>query len=212
MSRIHLLGSTQSINTARNINLQKLVESDIKDVKFGKIWVFDIFTASKKNDRYVENIHPQLEDCGDSQVQAPYLSSWHVGLLHLALSCHVWCVAAYVGDVKLWTAELLPSGEVKITIEKTTYIFLPSFPLDIDFTENMEPDTMDPVSVFIQEARGQREMGMNIASRGVKYIILLECWLPSQLSSQTKFSWLGHVSHCDNSGSGGNSPCDLSGD
>ena len=73
-------------------------------------------------------------------------------------------------------------------IEKTTYIFLPSFPLDIDFTENMEPDTMDPVSVFIQETRGQREMGMNIASRGVKYIILLECWLPSQLSSQTKFS------------------------
>ena len=74
MSRIHLLGSTQSINTARNINLQKLVESDIKDVKFGKIWVFDIFTASKKNDRYVENIHPQLEDSGDSQIQAPYLS------------------------------------------------------------------------------------------------------------------------------------------
>ena len=55
-------------------------------------------------------------------------------------------------------------------------------------TKYMEPDTMDPVSVFIQEARGQRQMGMNIASRGVKDIILLECWLPSQLSSQTKFS------------------------
>ena len=31
-------------------------------------------------------------------------------------------------------------------------------------------------------------MGMDIASGGVKDIMLAECWLPSQLLSQTKFS------------------------
>ena len=75
MSRIHLIGFIHSRNTNRNIILQKVKESDIKDVRCGKIGAFNIFTASKKNDRYVENIHPQLEDCGDSQVEAPYLSS-----------------------------------------------------------------------------------------------------------------------------------------
>ena len=52
----------------------------------------------------------------------------------------------------------------------------------------MEPDTIDPVSVQIQEARRWRQMGMDIASGGVKDIMLAECWLPSQLPSQTKFS------------------------
>ena len=75
MSRIHDMGSKHGTSTARNIILQKVKESDIKNVKFGKIGVFNIFTAFKKKDTYVENIHPQLDDSGGSQVQAPYLSS-----------------------------------------------------------------------------------------------------------------------------------------
>ena len=90
-----------------------------------------------------------------------------------------------MGDVRQTSAKFLPSADVKVTIEKTTYIFLPSFPLDIDFTEDMEPDTMDPVSVQIQEARNRRQMGMDIASGGVKDIMLAEGWLlgPSILTS-----------------------------
>ena len=75
ISRIHLMGSTHSINTARNIILQKVKEFNIKDVTFGKIGALNIFTASKKKDTYVENIHPKLEDSSGSQVHAPYLSS-----------------------------------------------------------------------------------------------------------------------------------------
>ena len=187
-SRIHLMGSTDGVHTARNIIQQKVKESDIKDLTFGKIGAFDIFTASKKNDIYVENIPPQLEDSGVSQVQAPYLSSRHVGLLHLALSCYTQWVDEYVGDVRQTTAELLPSGQVQVTMEKNTYTFLPSFPPDIDLTEDMEPDVMDPVSVQIQTARRLRRMGLDIASGGVKDIMLAECWLPSQLPYQTKFS------------------------
>ena len=36
-------------------------------------------------DTYVEYIHLQLEDSGDSKVQVPYLSSQHVGFLHLVV-------------------------------------------------------------------------------------------------------------------------------
>ena len=132
-SRIHLMGSAHGLQTARNLIQQKVKESDLRDVTFGKIEAFDIFTASKEQDRNLGNIPPQLEDSGDSQVQTHYLSSRNISLLHLALSCHVQCaaVAAHVGDVRQTTAELLPSGEVKVTIEKSTYTFLPSFPRDI---------------------------------------------------------------------------------
>ena len=47
-------------------------------------------------------------------------------------------------------------------------------------TEDMKPNTMDPVSVHIQEARRQRQMVMDIASRGVKDIMLALCWLETQ--------------------------------
>ena len=40
------------------------------------------------------------------------------------------------------TAELLPSEEAKVTIEKTN-IFLPPFPLDSDFTKDTEPDSTE---------------------------------------------------------------------
>ena len=94
-----------------------------------------------------------------------------------------------MGDVRQTSAKFLPSADVKVTIEKTTYIFLPSFPLDIGFTENRELNyRMDLVSVQIQEARNRRQMGMDIASGGVKDIMLAEGWLPSQLLSQTKCS------------------------
>ena len=77
-------------------------------------------------------------------------------------------------------SKFLPSADVKVTIEKTTDIFLPSFPLDIGFTENRELNyRMDLVSVQIQEARNWRQMGMDIASGGVKDIMLAEGWLPS---------------------------------
>ena len=68
MSSIHPVGSTHGINTTRNIFLQKVKESKIKEISFAKIRAFYIFNASKKKDRYVENIHPQLDDSGDSQV------------------------------------------------------------------------------------------------------------------------------------------------
>ena len=128
MSRICLMGSTHGINTARNIILQKVMESDIKDVTSGKIRTINIFTAFKKKDTHIENIHPQHMDSSDSQVQAPYLSSQYVGLLHLALSCHIQNVAAYVGDVRLTTLKILPSGEVKVMIEK---LFTSSFHLSL---------------------------------------------------------------------------------
>ena len=54
------------VEYTRNIILQKVKESDIKDVTFGKIRLLNIFTASKKKNKYVENIYPQLEDSGDS--------------------------------------------------------------------------------------------------------------------------------------------------
>ena len=85
------------------------------------------------------------------------------------------------------TTELLLSGEVKDIIEKTTYIFLLSFPLDIDFTEDIEPDILDQVSVQKKEALRWRQTGIGIASGGMKDI-MLECWLSSQLPSQTMFS------------------------
>ena len=61
--------------------------------------------------------------------------------------------------MRLTTTKFLPSEEVKVTIEKTTYIFLPTFPLDIDFTEDKEPDTMDPVSVQIQKGQKTKTNG-----------------------------------------------------
>ena len=41
------------------------------------------------------------------------------------------------------TAELVQSGEVKVTIERTTLIFLLSFPADIHIPEDIN-DSMDP--------------------------------------------------------------------
>ena len=58
MSRIHLIGSTHCINTSRHIILQKVKESDIKYITFGKIGAFNIFTASKTKNAYVKNIYP----------------------------------------------------------------------------------------------------------------------------------------------------------
>ena len=72
------------------------------------------------------------------------------------------------GGVSDWTKCLEVSDEVnRVSSAQTT------------ITEDMEPDTMDPVSVVIKEAIRQRQMGLDIASGGVKDIILAECWLPS---------------------------------
>ena len=49
------------------------------------------------------------------------------------------------------TTELVQSGEVKVTIERTTLIFLPSFPADIDIPEDID-DSMDPVAIQLQDA------------------------------------------------------------
>ena len=59
-----------SLDTTRIIIQQKVKESNLKDVTFGKIESFNIFTTSKEHDK-----NQQFEDSDDSQVQTPYLSS-----------------------------------------------------------------------------------------------------------------------------------------
>ena len=69
------MASTYSLHTARNIIQQKVKESDLKDVIFGTSEAFNIFTASKEQDRNLDNIHAQHEDNCDSQVETLYMSS-----------------------------------------------------------------------------------------------------------------------------------------
>ena len=65
------------------------------------------------------------------------------------------------------TAELVQSGEVKVTIERTTLIFLPSFLADIDIPEDIN-DSIDPVAIQLQDAWRLRQIGLNLPNGGVK--------------------------------------------
>ena len=70
-SRIHLMGSSHGVQTARRIIEEKVKESDLRDVTFGNIGAFDIFTAQLEQDTKLENISPQLQDSQDSHLMSP---------------------------------------------------------------------------------------------------------------------------------------------
>ena len=55
-TRIHLMGSPDRIETAHKIIEEKVKESDLRDITFGKIGAFNIFAASVEQDTKLENI------------------------------------------------------------------------------------------------------------------------------------------------------------